>query len=424
MAETIFRSSNSEMTTGLSRHKWHLTTCVILVFTITIWLSFDFHYPEESFSTPVVLQGETEAFGTPGLIIQHISQDSTIWGVRGYQVYKSYDGVKFKKAFKVPCGNLISWMGNFHSFRALTEYAELCEVFPLRSGTILAFSGGYIWRSTDGGNTFRQVYKLRHHGIGEGRGVMPQGMAEDDDGVFYYGEYFLNSDRGPVLVYRSVDDGKNWEVAHRFKPGEIRHIHSLQFDPYTKSLWITTGDRDHECMIGYSIDKAATFQKVGSGSQKWRAVSLLFTNDSVFWGTDSPHSQNWIYRLERVTLVPKQICKVDGPIYYSAKLCGETLIMGRTVEGGKAEWNEEVSIWLSRGGERWIKIPLGERRRSKRYAVLRFARGKLVGDLYVTQLNTKHYDGSLLKIPIKNHREMISEVTNTYPLNIFTQSCE
>jgi hypothetical protein len=119
---------------------------------------------------------------------------------------------------------------------------------------------------------------------------MPQGMTEDDDGAFYYGEYFRNCQRGPVFVYRSLGDGKNWEPIYRFSSGEIRHIHSLQFDPYSKSLWITTGDNDHECMIGYFIKKegAVKLYKVGSGSQKWRAVSLLFTKDEVLCGTDSP----------------------------------------------------------------------------------------------------------------------------------------
>jgi len=390
------------MTIGLFRRKWRLITCIISIFAIAVWVTIEFHYPAEIVSTSIVLPGGIEAFGTPGLVIQHISKDATIWSVRGYWVYKSFNGVRSRVAFKAPCGNLISWLGNFRSIRALMGYTELCEVFPLRSRTILAFSGGYIWRSTDGGNIFRQVHKLRHFGIGHGRGVMPQGMAEDNDGAFYYGEYFRNSERGPVFVYRSVDDGKNWEVVHRFKAGEIRHIHSIQFDPYTEALWIATGDRDYECMIAYSIDRGVTFQKVGSGSQKWRAVSLLFTEDAVFWGTDSPHSQNWVYRLDRETRGVQQVCKVGGPIYYSTRLCDGTLIMARTVEGGKGERDHVVSIWLSKDGKRWIKIPFGKRKTSKRHAVLRFARGKCTADLYTTPVNMNYYQEALLKIPIQN----------------------
>jgi len=386
----------------LFSRKSSLIKYIIPIFTIIIiWLSIEFYYPAEMVSTSMVLPGGIEAFNTPGLIIQHISDDGTIWSARGYRVYKSSDGVRTKMAFKVPSGNWISWIGNFRSIRALTGYTELFEVFPLRSGTILAFSGGYIWRTTDGGDTFRQVHKLRHFGIGDGRGVMPEDITEDNDGSFYYGEYFRNLERGSVFVYRSLDDGKNWEVAHRFKPGEIRHIHSLEFDPYTNALWISTGDLDHECMIGYSFDKGVTFRKVGSGNQEWRAASLLFTKDAVFWGTDSAPTQNWIYRLDRETLVVEKVCKIDGPIYYSTTLCDGTLIMGRTVEGERGEWDDMVSIWLSQDGKHWIRKTLGKRKSSHEYAFLRLPRGNCAAHLYTSLFNTDDHEETVLKVPIK-----------------------
>ncbi len=388
------------------RRKWFVISYGICVIVIATCLSIDFYHPAEIVSTPGLLRGGIGAFSTPDLLIQYIKEDGTTWGSRGYSVYKSSDGLEFKKAFKVPSGNLISWLGNSHSIRALTSHNEICEVYPLKSGTILAFSGGYIWRSVNDGNTFQKVHKLRHFGLGIGRGVMPQGMTEDDHGGFYYGEYFRNDERGPVFVYRSLDDGKNWEAMHRFNSGEIRHIHSLQMDPYSKSLWITTGDNDHECMIGYFIEKGegVTLYKVGSGSQKWRAVSLLFTKDEVLWGTDSPENQNHIYRLEKKSIhskkVCRQVCGVDGPIYYSTKLCDGTLIMGSTVEGGEGEWDELLSLWLSKDGEQWIRKPLGERELAKRYAFMRFARGDCGADLYATLSNTKRHNEALLRIPI------------------------
>lgn len=386
----------------LFRKKWRFITFIISIFTIVIWLSIELYNPSEIVCTFMALPGGIETFGAPDLVIQHVSKDATIWSVRGYWVYKSSDGIKFKKAFKVPCGSLISWLGNLRLTRVLTGHTELCEIFPLRSGTILTFSGGYIWRSTDGGNTFRQVHELNHFGIGHGRGVMPQGMAEDDEGGIYYGEYFRNLERGAVFVYRSLDDGRHWKVIYQYKPGEIRHIHSLQFDPYTNKVWITTGDSDHECIIGFSTDKGKTFQRLFSGSQRYRAVSLLFTENAVFWGSDSPQSQNWIYRFDRQTRDVKQICKVGGPIYYSTLLSDGTLIMGRTVEGHKGEWDDVVSIWLSKDGNQWTKNPLGKRKTSKRYAVLRFPKGRFIGDLYTTALNTMPYEDVLLKIPNKN----------------------
>jgi hypothetical protein len=365
-------------------------------------LTIEVDHPAGIVSIPAVPLGEIEAFVSPGLVIQHIGKDGTVWSTRGFYVYKSSDGIKFKMAFKVPSGGLINWMGHSRYLRELSDYYEICEVFPLRSGTILAFSGGNIWRSTGGGNDFRQVHSLRHFGIKKGRGVLPQGITEDLQGAFYYGEYFRNSERNSVFVYRSMDDGKNWKVVYRFNPGEIRHIHSLQVDPYTNALWIATGDDDHEPMIGYSRNQGETFHKVGSGSQKWRAVSLLFTQEAVFWGTDSSLYQNWIYRWDRKIGEAKPVCKVDGPIFYSTKLQDGTLIMGRTVEGEKGEWDDMVSIWVSQDGKQWVRKILGKRKSPDAYAFLRFARGNSAAHLYTSIFNTGDHEEALLKIPIKS----------------------
>jgi hypothetical protein len=387
---------------GLFRRKWFFIPCIISLCAIGIWLTIELHHPTEIVSTHVTLPGIIKALASPGLTVQHVCQDGMIWAVKGYWVYKAYGNSEFRKAFRLPSGNLLSSLGNSHSFRRVTGHTELCEVFPLRSRTILGFSGGYIWRSTDDGNTWQLVHRLRHFGIGQGRGVMPQGIAEDDDGAIYYGQYFRNWEHDSVFVYRSMDDGKNWEIVYQFNPGEIRHIHSLQFDPYTKTLWIATGDRDSECMIGYSTDKRVNFQKIGSGSQRWRAVSLLFTEEAVFWGTDSPENQNWIYRWDRETQDVKQICEVDGPIYYSTKLSDGTLIMGSAAEGGAAEWDELVSLWVSKEGERWKRVILGTRKSPKKAAAPRFSRGRHLPDLYTTLLNIHDHEEVLLQIPSRS----------------------
>jgi hypothetical protein len=93
-----------------------------------------------------------------------------VLNVVSYSVYKSTNGLEFEKAFKLPSGDLISWLGNSRFIRAVTGHNEICEVYPLKSGTILAFSGGYIWRSVNDGNTFQKVHKLRHFGRELGAG--------------------------------------------------------------------------------------------------------------------------------------------------------------------------------------------------------------------------------------------------------------
>ncbi len=383
---------------------------IFVVVLIVFWISVEFDCPDDIVATPIVLPGDFEAQYVPDMVIQHVDEDDTVWGVRGHGVYTSRDGYSFKKAFRVPSGGLMFWLGNLPTLRTVSGRHELCEVIPLRSGTVLAFAGGYLWRSTDGGRTCERVHRVNSHGISRGRGIMPEGLAEDHDGVLYYGEYHQNINSEPVSVYRSLDDGKTWEVSYQFKAGEVRHIHSVSVDSFTDTVWVTTGDRDRECVIAYSVDKGRSFHTVGTGSQQWRAVDLIFTKDSVYWGTDSPESQNWIYRMDRATQAVEKVCKVDGPIYYATILCDGTLVAGRAAEGGKGEWNEMVSVWLSRDGKRWINIPLTKRKSSKRQAVLRFAKGNCLPYLLLTPLNTEAFSQALLKMDVSE--DLFSRVTD------------
>lgn len=397
------------------RHRFHkkrpfwrgirLTITVAAVFIIGLIglsLSVEVHHPKEIGATPTLLPGEVEARHMPDMVIQHVGEDGTVWGMRGYCVYTSKDGENFEKAFSVPSGGLPFWLGNLPWLRAASGRHELCEVMPLHSGTILAFAGGYLWRSTDGGMTCERVHRVKSHGISRGRGIMPEALAEDRDGVLYYGEYHRNITGEPVSIYRSLDDGKTWEVSYEFKARQIRHIHSISVDPFTNAVWLTTGDRNEESIIAYSVDKAKTFRIVGTGSQEWRAVDLIFTKDSVIWGTDCPQLDNWICRWDRSTRLVEKVCKVDGPIYYATTLCDGTLVVGRAAEGGRGERNDMVSIWLSRDERRWINIPLATRKSQKRQAVLRFARGKCLPYLMLTPLNTEAYSQALLKMDMSD----------------------
>jgi len=152
-------------------------------------------------------------------------------------------------------------------------------LLKLRSGTIVCIANGKVFRF--------EKCKLDHVSSFE-RGVGPlrNGFCEDEKGNVYVGEYFLNNSRKhPVKLLKSTDGGRSWEVVYSF--WNIRHIHCVQYDPFSKMIWIGTGDRDKECFIGFSEDEGENWTIIGSGDQKFRTTSLLFTEDYVYWGTDT-----------------------------------------------------------------------------------------------------------------------------------------
>lgn len=85
-----------------------------------------------------------------------------------------------------------------------------------------------------------------------------------------------------------------------------RHIHVLMKDPYSKDIYLGTGDSDEENAIFRSKDNGNTFFKLGGGSQAWRTLSFLFTNKEVFWNTDSPDPQ-YLSSIRRIDIPDESI---------------------------------------------------------------------------------------------------------------------
>jgi len=210
---------------------------------------------------------------------------------------------------------------------------------------VIAEKGIYLKRRN---KKFKLISK-----INRGLRPLPQGICKDKEDDIYYGEYWGNKYRDSIYLYKSNDGGKSWFKQFKFSNSrQIRHIHGVLYDAYENKLWVTTGDKDNECGIYFSDDEGKTFNSIGGGDQSWRAVSLIFTKDYIYWGSDSPNIQNWIYRYHRKSGNKEKLQKVDGPVYYSTKV-GNKLVFSTTVEKGEGEWDRKSHIWISDDGENW-----------------------------------------------------------------------
>src|SRR5699024_7348659 len=116
--------------------------------------------------------------------------------------------------------------------------------------------------------------------------------------------------REPVYVWAGSLEGTQWEPAWRFE--DVRHVHGVFHDPYSSSIWVTTGDTDHESAIWNTGDSFQTLQRVAGGSQQYRAVQLLFTPEYIYWGSDGPDVINHLYRLNRNTGAVETLVSVKG----------------------------------------------------------------------------------------------------------------
>lgn len=125
-----------------------------------------------------------------------------------------------------------------------------------------------------------------------------------------------------------------------------RHIHVLSRDPYTGDLYLGTGDTDNESRIYVSSDDGETFRLLGTGSQKWRTLTFLFTEKSIFWNMDS-HETQYIRHVSREQIEGRgalsEVVVNNYPLINSALWCvmkitvadGQTMyVMTSNNEGG------------------------------------------------------------------------------------------
>ena len=263
-------------------------------------------------------------------------------------------------------------------------------------------SGGSVWYRPSRDHPFEKTFALRHYGIGVGRGVRAVGIINKPDGTVFLGEYFRNRDRGDVRLYRSDDGGKTWETAHTFEAGQIKHIHAVQWDPYTDTIWVSTGDKDPECRIVWTRDGGKTLHTIGEGSQTWRSCMVAFTRDAIIWGSDTTPPNSGVFRWDRKTGAVTRLATLRGSSWFATRLAGGTLVVSAKDAPRKGSGRTaRTSLWASTAnGSSMTEIPCGlVNARGGGYSYLRFSRFQDNRDLWLTCVKIQGYNADLLVIP-------------------------
>jgi hypothetical protein len=175
--------------------------------------------------------------------------------------------------------------------------------------------------------------------------VLRSACAVDAKGNVFFGEYLLNPDRGEMLVYKFSPGDDEVKTIYTFPAESIRHIHGLYYDPYTDSIFCLTGDVEKECQILQTFDEFHTLHVIGRGDETWRAVSILFAEDVLFYGMDAEMRANHIYRFNRQSFERTSIGEVDGPVYYSKQIGTDDMFFTTTAENAPSQTENVAAIW-------------------------------------------------------------------------------
>lgn len=169
------------------------------------------------------------------------------------------------------------------------------------------------------------------------------------NGEFVFGEYRSNPERSPIGIYATSAESSLYK---KLNMTGIRHIHGIYQDAYTNKIWISTGDEDHEAALYVTDPKFSRLEKVLYGSQQTRTIKLLFTEQYIYFGSDTPHEVNYLYRMNKSTHKTERLVRVGSSVFHGTKV-GEWLFFSTAVEPSTVNKTKYAEVWASPDGETW-----------------------------------------------------------------------
>lgn len=264
-----------------------------------------------------------------------------LYASRGYKLLRA----KVKGASTLDWQPVASFRPSWKRRLSVTNRlaARLCRdgfhaLADLPSRRLVAAVPGSIVALGPGETEFRQTHAIT-------RGTRPLHLTAVPGGAVYWGEYFDNSSRDEVHIYASNDGGLTWSIAYTFPKGAIRHVHNIVHDPWGDCLWILTGDYAEECRI---LRAACDFSQVDvalQGKQQARAVAAIPTEDALYFSSDTPLEQNYIYRLDRQGTL-SQLAAISSSSICGCRV-GNDLFFSTMVEPSEVNRDHTVRIYAA-----------------------------------------------------------------------------
>lgn len=387
---------------------------VILVFLacLLVYLSYDYTGPE------VIELENGIAFGiackkAKDLNIQSVDKDGTAWASRGLLIYsKKKNENQFRRKAHVPTGFSLFWLRNFGFVRWLTQRPECIEFVVAKNGDISALSAGYIWYYNHETKNFTASLKLPHYSIGN-QGVLSNGLLQTESGTLFLGEYFKNETDTSVSIYSSSNHGKTWIIKNQFPAHQIRHIHAIQEDPYTKKLWLTTGDEGGN-YIYWSTDEFSTLNPIGFG-ESYFTTQLLFTEENIYWGSDTESkTHSGIYRWSRKSGTLDKLISYPSIFFFSNQLKNGTQVFSTSLENLDFEKDRFIRLFIKSPQGKWTSLTTGEWKKNSIPGLFQRGKTRLPREnnqsdaLYASFLKQKEFDDN--ELIIIQEKDLIEKV--------------
>ncbi|MCC7572016.1 MAG: hypothetical protein KO464_01340 [Candidatus Methanofastidiosum sp.] len=232
-----------------------------------------------------------------------------------------------------------------------------------------------------------------------------------------YGEYIWNENKTPVSIFRRVEG--RWVVVYTFPQKAVTHVHNIVFDEYRNRYIILTGDSDNESGIWKADIDFNNVKPIVIGKQSYRSCVAFPTEKCVYYATDTPLEQNWIYELTEQpqgTANLLKVYKMPGPCICGRESSG-SYFFATSVEGDptQSKWKYRLSYRLGKGvHDSFVHIIKGNKygqfceiAKLKKdifpiwlfqFGNAQFPTGEWKDGVIITPIATKHSDGRTLVI--------------------------
>lgn len=228
---------------------------------------------------------------------------------------------------------------------------DKCNVVPAGRAreNLVIIRQGCVYHYDARTRNLQKVLQLRNC-----RNVLHQSIAVIGDAEIVFGEYGSNPDGlRPVPIYKSWDGGKSWRVLFEFPPNAVRHVHGCYWDPYEEKVWVLTGDYGAQVSVLVADRDFSRVERVGGGTQQWRAVNAFFEPDHVYWIMDSECETSRLIRLDRASRTLKPLAAFPGPAWYIKRTTDDYYFAATTFEQGPSNADSFAHLFVSRNLTDW-----------------------------------------------------------------------
>ncbi len=103
----------------------------------------------------------------------------------------------------------------------------------------------------------------------------------------------------PIINYQNWSIVAEHEIPTPWESG-FKHYHTVQQDPFTGVVYLTSGDNDLGTGIWYTIDGGQTFTQIDEYSRaKYRMLNMVFTEEYIYWASDDWAPNHLLWKVER-----------------------------------------------------------------------------------------------------------------------------